>query len=114
MYRKSYNGRTNTQKEKSRVRQTKAWRQLKDTVIERYWGLDPVTKAPLRKRWNLHHCDLRKEHYADLSPEKFFPLNEKTHEFVHWLYSYYVKDVNILDRLKMVMNIMLSANCEGK
>lgn len=111
MFRKSYAGRTDTQKEKSRVRKTKAWRELKDLVTERYYGLDPITKAPLRKGWNLHHCDLRKENYADLNPEKFLPLNEKTHEFVHWLYSYYSKDVNILTRLKMVMDIMVSANC---
>lgn len=112
MYRKkqSYNGRTDTQKEKSRVRKTKAWRELKETVIARYWRTDPVTKAPLRKGWNLHHCDLRKENYAYLNPNKFLPLNEKTHEFIHWLYGYYVNDVNILTRLKMVMDIMLSAN----
>ena len=116
MYRKKqsyYNGRTDTQKDKSRVRKTKAWRELKETVIERYLGTDPVTNTPLRKGWNLHHCDLRKENYADLNPNKFLPLNERTHEFIHWLYGYYVRDVNIITRLKMVMDIMLNANCRG-
>lgn len=105
-----YVGRTETQKEKARVRKTKAWRELKEKVTERYDGLDPVTLSPLRKGWNLHHCDLRKENYADLNPEKFLPLNERTHEAIHWLYSYWVKDDKIMQRLELVMQIMLRAN----
>ena len=105
-----YRGKTDNQKEKARARNTKAWSQLKEIVVKRYFGVDPVTKAPLRRGWNLHHCDMRKEFYNDFNPDKFLPLNNRTHEFIHWLYDYWRNDKGIMDRLKLVMEMMGRAN----
>ena len=105
-----YRGKTDTQKEKARARNSKAWGNLKEEVVKRYLGVDPVTQAPLRRGWNLHHCDMRKEYYGDFNPEKFLPLNNRTHDFIHWLYGYWRNDKGIMNRLGLVMEIMERAN----
>ena len=69
--------------------------------------VDEVTLKPLYKGWNLHHMDQRPEHYTNVDNEcRFRALNKQTHEFIHWLYRYYVKDPFILDRIEETLEYM--------
>jgi len=73
--------------------------------------VDCVTLYPLRKGHNLHHLDLDEAHYEDISDESHFePLNRKTHETVHFLYPYYVKDRGIIKRLEELLERMRVIN----
>lgn len=92
---------------KSKVRQTKEWRQLRIDIEDAYDGLDPITGKKLLKGFNVHHLDMRTEHYDDLNIEKFRPLNKSTHDAIHWLYRYYEKDPTILDRIREMLDLML-------
>lgn len=86
-----------------------AWKVFRSKMKKKASCIDWVTKKPLSKTWNLHHLDLRSEHYKDISdPERFMPLNEDTHEFVHWLYRHWLKDKGILDRLNLVCAAMFA------
>lgn len=92
-----------TKTQKANFRMSSAWKVFRSNMKKKASCIDWVTKKPLSKTWNLHHLDLRSEHYKDISdPERFMPLNEDTHEFVHWLYRYWLKDKGILDRLNLV------------
>lgn len=44
---------------KKKVRQSKAWKQLRIDIQEEYGNTDPITLKPLRKGFNVHHLDER-------------------------------------------------------
>ena len=70
-----------------------------------------MTLRPLRAGWNLHHLNLDEKDYTDISDETHFAcLNKKTHDAVHFLYVYYVKDETILIRLKEILDKMKELN----
>ena len=107
---KSLKGKMINGAEKSKFRQTSAWKTFRD----RFKGtVDAVTLKKLPKRYELHHLDLSPEHYTDLKFDMFAPLGSKTHIVVHYLYSFYRKDKNILRRLKAVLDKMVEVN-DGK
>ena len=92
-----------TKTQKANFRMSSTWKTFRAKMKKKANCFDWLTKKPLSKTWNLHHLDMRSEHYKDISdPERFMPLNEDTHEFVHWFYKYWVKDQGILSRLSML------------
>lgn len=98
------------QKLKRNFRQTKAWKEKKAAEKKRAGNKDEITGKPLRKGWQMHHQDLNKENYTDLS-KPFLCCNNLTHKFIHWLWTYYRTDVTIIDRLKAEMEVMAQINC---
>ena len=49
--------------------------------------------------------------YDDLSDENMFiPLNEDTHKCVHYLYSFYKKDKQVMTRLTSLLEKMYEVN----
>jgi len=99
-----------SQKDKTKFRQSAKWKKFK-VYMKKLKKVDCVTLFPLRKGHNLHHLDLNDEHYTDISDISHFePLNRKTHETVHFLYSYYVKDEKIIDRLHDLLERMRVIN----
>ena len=101
------------QKKKRNFRKRKAWKDFKAKKKKECGGLDLITLSKLGKRWELHHEDLREENYEVLN-DNFLPCNNQTHEMIHWLYRYYVKDPEIIDRLVAEMIKMKAINEGGK
>ena len=97
------------QKDKTRFRQSARWKRYRN--YRKKDKVDCITLKPLRRGWNLHHLDLDENNYEDLSDDSHFePLNKKTHDTVHFLYGYYVKDKGILDRLADLLERMRVIN----
>lgn len=71
---------------------------------------DPITLKKLNKTFNLHHMNLSSSHYLDLKEENFVPLNIQSHRVLHWLYSIYRKDPEVLDRIKNILDKMCELN----
>ena len=65
--------------------------------------IDYITGKKLYTGFNVHHLDLHPENYKDLNPEKFVCLNRKSHECIHFLYTYWKKDKEILERIKEIL-----------
>lgn len=99
-----------TQKEKSKFRQSAKWKKFRANLKKRR-KVDAVTNFPLRSGWNLHHLNLDSSRYTDISDEKNFEcLNKKTHDMIHFLFTYYRKDSEILSRLKKILDRMKKIN----
>ena len=99
-----------SQKEKTKFRQSAKWKKFRN-YLKKLRSVDCVTLKPLRAGWNLHHLNLDEKDYTDISDETHFAcLNKKTHDMVHFLYVYYVKDEKILDRLKEILDKMKELN----
>lgn len=99
-----------SQKDKTKFRQSAKWKKFK-AYMKKTRKVDCVTLSPLHKGHNLHHLDLNEEHYSDISDETHFePLNRKTHEVVHFLYGYYIKDEGVIERLKNLLDRMVDIN----
>jgi hypothetical protein len=105
---------TQAQKEKNEFRKSRPWREFRHEMEGLSLGIDALTCKPLHNGWNLHHKDLRHEHYKDLSPENFCCLNSKSHEAIHFLYPYYKKDKFILERLKKILDEMEALENDSK
>ena len=101
------------QRIKRNFRNTKVFKQHKAKKKKEFGGLDTITMHKLRKGWSLHHEDLNEEHYKILN-DYFLPCNNLTHKFIHWLYGYYIKDPQIIDRIKAEMIKMKAINQGGK
>lgn len=97
------------QKSKRNFRARKEWKEFKARKKKECGGLDLITLHKLGKRWELHHEDLRDENYENLN-DNFLPCNNMTHEFLHWLFRYYLKDPAIIDRIKNEMIKMKEIN----
>lgn len=82
----------NNKHKKSKVRNTKKWKEFRKIMYDLTGGVDAITGAPLRKGWQLHHLDTNVENYGNLEPVKFICVNRTTHEVLHWLFRY--KDFN--------------------
>ena len=73
-------------------------------MMNKQKGIDPITKHKLYKGWNLHHRHVTADtdEYQDISNEEHYVcFNKQTHEFLHWLYRYWKKDPEILERLEI-------------
>jgi hypothetical protein len=90
--------------DKAKFRQRKCWKDFREHMKEVSENKDFITKSKLYKTWNLHHLD--PEHYELLEDDKFVALNSMTHDFVEWLYKYYRKDPDVLERIRNVMEKM--------
>lgn len=94
-------------KEREKFRKSRTWLEFRAKLRLKVTK-DFITKDPLTKTWNLHHLDLRVQHYDKLEDEnRFLPLNKKTHEMVHELFKVYKRDRQVLERLKKVLDLML-------
>ena len=91
---------------KKEFRKTKEWKEF-SKCLKAERKVDALTLAKLRKGSTSHHLDLRPEFYKDLDPKKFETLNMKSHDVVHFMYTYYCKDPNILNRLKEILDKMV-------
>ena len=99
-----------SQKDKTKFRQSAKWKKFRN-YLRKSRNVDCVTLKPLRAGWNLHHLDLNEKNYTDILDETHFAcLNKKTHDTVHFLYVYYVKDETILIRLKEILDKMKELN----
>lgn len=90
-------------KERNDFRRTKQWKDFREKMSVKFDGKDAITGEKLRKGWNLHHMDLDKEHYADLSDESMFiPLNKGTHEKLHEMYIFARKQDRLIKLFEYV------------
>ena len=97
-------------KERANFRKTKAWHELREQKRQEQ-KVDYLTQKKLTKTFNLHHLDLNPDNYSDISnSEHFIGLNKKSHDCIHFLYSYYSKDPEVLDRLKSLLDLMKEIN----
>lgn len=101
---------TDGQKKKRKIRSGKKWKLKRLAEKKRAGGLDEITLKPLRKGWQLHHENLDESHYGDFDNNNFLCCNKKTHDFIHWLYMYYIDDPYILVRVKKVLQKMQALN----
>ena len=101
------------QKRKRNFRARKVWKEFKAKKKKECGGLDLITLHKLGRRWELHHEDLREENYEKLN-DNFLPCNNMTHDFIHWLFRYYLKDPGIIDRIKAEMERMKAINQGGE
>ena len=94
------------QKDKTKLRASGKWKKKRNR-LKKERKIDALTLQPLRKGWNLHHLDLRPEHYDQIDDdERFECLNKMSHETVHNIYRYWVKDSSVLERLKTILEKM--------
>ena len=99
--------RKSTQSEKTKFRSSPAWKNFRREMKEECGGIDCITLSKLRPGANLHHKDLRAEHYEEISDHSRFSfLNKATHDCVHFLYRYYDKDPDVLKRLEVILEKM--------
>lgn len=106
---------SNSQKEKQKFRQSAKWKKFRLFKKKEQDGLDLITQKKLYKGFTVHHLDLDQSHYQDLSaPEHFLACNKKTHDNIHWLYDYYKNDKQILERIKVYLDLMLEINKGGE
>ena len=97
---------------KKQFRKTKEWREFsKSLKTER--KVDALTLAKLRKGSLCHHLDLNPDNYDKLDKANFECLNMKSHDVIHFLYTYYKKDPYILRRLEKILMKMEMYNNEG-
>lgn len=101
---------TSESRKKALFRKTSRWANFKIEMKNRGLGVDRITRKPLNKGWNLHHCDLDPEHYEILNWNNFECLNPATHDFIHWLYNFYKKDPFIIERIEDLMKKMVALN----
>lgn len=100
---------TDAQKKKRNFRGSKAWKQKKNAERKRAGNVDEITLKPLRKGWQLHHECLDENQYQNLK-KGFICCNNLTHKMIHWLWTYWQKDKDIIERLKSEMLRMEEEN----
>lgn len=97
---------------KEEFRRTKQWKDFRKK-LKHEQKIDPITGQRLVKRFNLHHCDEKPEHYENLIDENFVCLNPQTHEIVHWLWGDANRRKNwkdLLDKLTKLLQRMDELN----
>lgn len=92
-----------TQKEKTKFRQSKEWKDFRKKIAEKFEGKDAISGKKLYKGFILHHLDLNPENYDVLDENNFIPLNKATHECIHFLVRY---DLSILEELAYYLKKM--------
>lgn len=102
---------TDESKYKSKVRSRVAWKNFRER-LRKERKVDALTNMKLNKGWELHHLNLNIAEYDKFIDENFECLNTKSHDVVHFLYTYYRKDAAILDRLKAILDKMVALNEE--
>lgn len=117
----SFDGKLLNGQEKGEFRKTKKWKDfrrkfyiketktLKNGKKRDIPNVDALTLKPLSRTFNLHHMCLDPRQYTNLKNE-FIPLNSQSHEFLHWAYTQYCRDPEILDRLIALVKEMYDIN----
>ena len=100
------------QRMKRNFRNTKAFKEYKNKKAIECGNVDKITQKPLRKNFSFHHEDLREENYTVLN-DNFLCCNNLTHKMIHWLWTYYKTDPQIIDRLRAEMEKMAEINKGG-
>ena len=100
-----------TQKEKTKFRATKEWRDFRKQLKEKQ-KVDPLSLKSLTKTCNCHHRDLDATHYTDISNEEHFVMvNNYSHKCLHYLYNIYKNDKDVIKRLELELEKMYKINC---
>lgn len=73
--------------DKTEVRKTKEWLELKCFCYHRQDGKDPLTGRKLPKTSNLHHMDFHDENYGNFDSDNFVLLSQMSHKLIHYLFS---------------------------
>ena len=74
-------------KERKKFLKSKEWLEFRNKIAGKQGGIDPITNKPLRKGFIVHHLNLDKNLYTDLSNEAdFIAINSRTHKMLHFLY----------------------------
>ena len=89
------------------IKEVKTLKNGKEKII---CNVDELTLRPLKKEYQLHHCDLNSKHYFNLDKNNFALLNSASHDIVHTIYSEVCKDKQYLDRLINLINKMGELN----
>ena len=80
-------------------------------------GTSPPPPVSVRNEpWLLPHrlqINSRWKEYENLREDWFLPCNNLTHKVIHWLWTYYKNDEEIIDRLKAEMEKMKAINQGG-
>ena len=100
---------TKASKEKAKFRATSVWKKFRE-LLKKEREVDFITKKPLRKGFQVHHCDLNENHYKDLNPLNFITVNKNSHKIIHEIYRYDWR--MILDNLRIVFENMDELNKE--
>ena len=93
--------------DKTKIRKSPEWKKLRQILIERQNGLDPITGKKLRKGAAVHHLCQDPEQYDNLDPERFILINRETHECWHFMYGHTDK---LKDWVKILDNFTKSFN----
>lgn len=87
-------------------RGSKVWKDFRALKKEKD-KVDAITLKPLYKGFHLHHIDMSEENYDKIEQEdNFVCLNKQSHDCIHFLFRYYVKDKLILERIKDILDKM--------
>ena len=97
---------------KAEFRKSLKWKRWRYEMVDYYGNKDALTNKPLHKGFNVHHLSMKVEEYTILSPERFRTLNSESHDCIHFLFRYYVKDPFIIDRLKLILEEMVKYNAD--
>lgn len=97
---------TEIEKAKRKFRATKEWKNFRMKMKRLSKNRCCLTGTLLRKGFQVHHLDLNPEHYEDLNEENFVCLNKRSHELVHTIFIYWMKDKGIIDRLVKILEKM--------
>ena len=91
------------QKSKRNFRNSKAWKEFRKKIMHEQHDKDPITGSKLKGKWALHHrhVSANEEEYCDISkPEEYVACLAMTHKMLHFLYTYWKKDPQVLDRIE--------------
>lgn len=95
--------------QKEKFRKSKEWKDFRSKMAIQFNHRDYITGKRLIKGFNLHHLKTEQtsESYCDISHEnEFIPLNSYCHKLLHYLFTYYQKDKDIIKRLVEVLDTM--------
>ena len=99
------------EKKKRSFRNSKKWKSFRHKCVVECGSKDIVTGKKLCKGFECHHMDLNPEHYENLdNKENFVCINKLTHKMLHWIYPYYKKDPEVINRLVEVLKRMCEIN----
>lgn len=95
----------------NKFRASSAWKKFRKQMADKYNHTDPITNKNLRKGYNLHHLNLNKDEYTNITNEEhFLPLNKNTHDTLHFCYNYAKKDPEFMERLCHFVQKMIEIN----
>lgn len=101
------------QQEKNKFRASSKWKNWRKYLRSKC-NKDELTNKPLYKGFQVHHLDLNPDHYQYLVESHFVLLNRKSHDFIHWAYTYYKSDPDFLNRVTNLLNRMKEINTVKK